>query len=110
MEAEYLALAHATKEALWLRSLLTDLGIPLDGPTSVTTDNQAAIAFAHDNQFHARSKHIDIRHHFVREKITSNEVIVPHCASEDNCADLLTKPLPRPAHICQLDRIGLSAC
>ena len=109
MEAEYMALTHATKEALWLRTLATDLGFNITGPMSIQTDNQSAIAFAHNDQFHPRSKHIDIRHHFVRERIISNEIQVTHCASEDNSADLLTKALARPSHEAQLARIGLSA-
>lgn len=107
MEAEYMALAHATKEALWLRSLFADLGLITDGPIQLYADNESALAFAHDSQFHARSKHIDIRYHFVRERIISNEISVTHCASEDNAADILTKPLARPEHTRQLARIGL---
>ena len=109
MEAEYVALAHAVKEAIWIRSLLTDLGFPPAGPTSIFIDNQAAISYAHDNQFHARSKHIDIRHHFVRERLDSQDIVLHHCASQDNCADLLTKALARPAHEVQLKLINLSA-
>lgn len=110
MEAEYIALAHATKEAIWLRSLLTDHGFHLTGPTTVHCDNQAAISFAHDNQFHARSKHIDIRHHFVRECIDFGYITVNYCASKSNCADLLTKGLARPTHEEELRLVGMSAC
>ncbi len=110
MESEYIALAHATKEAIWLRQLLSDLGFPPSGATTLYTDNLSAISFAHDNQFHARSKHIDIRHHFVRDKIDSQEIAVPHCASEDNCADIFTKALARPTHSRQLSLLNISAC
>nr|AAZ28937.1 polyprotein [Phanerochaete chrysosporium RP-78] len=98
MEAEYIALSHAAKEAVWLRRLLTELGFPPGAPTVLHTDNQAAISFAHDTQFHARSKHIDIRHHFIRERITDGDIKVIHCASADNIADMFTKALPRPKH------------
>ena len=110
MEAEYMALCHATKEAIWLCSLSTDLKYPLSNPTTISNDNQSAIAYAHDDQFHTRSKHIDIKHHFVRERIILKEIQVPHCASEDNCADLLTKALDCPNHEQQLKHIGLSTC
>lgn len=109
MEAEYLALAHACKEALWLRALITELGMPPPAPTDICTDNTAAISFAHDHQFHARSKHIDIRHHFVRDHITAGDIRTPHCSSEDNCADILTKSLARTKHENQLSLINLSA-
>lgn len=102
MEAEYIALAHAAKEAIWLRRLLSELGVSSDSPTTLYTDNQSAITYAHDNQFHARSKHIDIRHHFIREQIDATDITVIHCASEDNAADMFTKALARPTHTRQL--------
>ena len=107
MESEYMALAHATKEAVWLRALFSDLGLLSDGLTPLLGDNQAAISFSHNNQFHKRSKHIDVRYHFTCERIISNEITVTYCASEDNHADLFTKALARPAHERQLARIGL---
>ena len=108
MEAEYVALAHATKEAIWLRALLGELHLGTDAPTIISTDNLAAIAFSQDHQFHGRSKHIDIRHHFVRERITDGTILVPHCSSEENAADILTKALPRIKHAEQLALINLA--
>ena len=108
MEAEYVALAHATKEALWFRSIFAELGLGSDGPTIVSTDNLAAIAFSRDHQFHGRSKHIDIRHHFVRDHILAGNIIVPHCSSEENVADNLTKALPRIKHTEQLALMNLA--
>ena len=109
MEAEYISLAHATKEALWLRTLVTDLGLAPTGATTINVDNQAAIAYSRDNQFHARSKHIDIRHHFVRERLESHDIDIQYCASQANCADVLTKALARPAHQDQMKLLGMSA-
>ena len=80
-----------------------------DGPTLLTTDNLAAISFAQDHQFHARSKHIDIRHHFVRERVLDSTIRITHCSSEDNCADILTKPLGRIIHEKQLALINLAS-
>ncbi|KAJ3479322.1 hypothetical protein NLI96_g9143 [Meripilus lineatus] len=109
MEAEYLALAHASKEALWLRSLLEHLHFEISGETPIFCDNQSTIAFAHDHQFHARSKHIDIRHHFIRDHINQKTITVPHVATQDNVADVLTKALPRDAHTRHTQALGLSA-
>ncbi|THH19984.1 hypothetical protein EUX98_g8666 [Antrodiella citrinella] len=108
MEAEYLALSHATKESIWLRSLLRELGFPQANPSIIFCDNQSAIAFTRDNQFHARSKHIDIRHHFIRETIASKDIDVTYTPSQSNSADLLTKPLNRVAHARALALIGIS--
>lgn len=109
MEAEFIALGHGTKDALWLRSLLTDLGFPQKNPTSILCDNQAAIAFAHDHQFHARSKHIDIQCLFVRDHITKKDIKVTYVSTKDNCADIFTKGLARPTHSHLVPSIGMSA-
>ena len=107
MEAEYMAASLATREAIWLRTLLKELGFELEGPTTLNTDNQSAIQFAKNSGFHARSKHIDIQYHFVREKIISNEITIPYCASEDNLADIFTKALPMPKHQDLANRLGI---
>lgn len=106
MEAEYIALAYAIKEALWLCALLGGLGQPIKVLTVIYCDNQSAISFAHDNQFHACTKHIDIRHHFIREHIQEGSITLLHCASEDNLANMLTKALFRPTHEQQLQLIN----
>ena len=109
MEAEYVSLSHAAKDTIWLRTLLTDLGFPPPTPTELLCDNQAAIAYAHDNQFHARAKHIDLRFHFTRECITNGKIKLYYVPSKDNCADVFTKGLPRPSHSHLLTSIGMSA-
>lgn len=93
-EAEYVALSHAFKEVLWLRNLLQEVWqMPMD-PTTLYSDNQSAIALAKDDRYHLRTKHIDIRYHFIRYHIERNEVVVTYCPTEDMVADILTKALP----------------
>jgi len=99
MEAEYMALAKATCKAIWLRKLSSELGIPTNSPTTIFIDNQSAMHFTKNPVFHTCSKHIDICHHFVRECLASNKVILNHCASEENVADMFTKPLAKPQFI-----------
>ena len=65
MEAEYMASSLATQEAMWLHTLLKELGFELEGLTTLNTDNQSAIQFTKNSGFHARSKHIDIQYHIV---------------------------------------------
>ena len=62
-EAEYVAATHAAKEAIWLRRLLTQIFTTVNTPTTLFSDSKSAIALAHDRHYHARTKHIDIRHH-----------------------------------------------
>ena len=62
-------------------------------PTVPKCDNQSSIKLAHNPIYHARTKHIEIQHHFVREKIQSNEIDLIYCNTTDNVADIFTKPL-----------------
>ena len=94
-EAEYVALSAATQEAIWLRRLLTDVGESLEDPTVINEDNQGAIAMAKNPVGHARTKHIDIRYHFVREGVQNGAIILKYVATGEMIADILTKPLPK---------------
>jgi transposase InsO family protein len=92
-EAEYMAAAHAVKEALWLRKLVTDLDRP-SSSIKIFCDNQATIALLNNPVTSARSKHIDVLHHFARERVARKEVSFTYCKSVDNMADCMTKILP----------------
>jgi hypothetical protein len=70
-EAEYVAATHAAKECIWLRRLTGPMFGPPSKPTTLFCDNQAALRLAEDDNYHARTKHIDIRYHFVRQTITN---------------------------------------
>ena len=96
-EAEYMALTQATKEAIWLRNLMHDLQQPDQGPTTIFEDNQACIAIANNPVHHSRTKHIDVQHHFVRERISLGDVKLEYCSTDLMLADTLTKALPSPA-------------
>ena len=93
-EAEYVAATHAAKEAVWLRRLIGEIFSPLKEPTTLHGDNQSAIALAHGGQFHARTKHIDIRYHFIRYIIEAGTIKLIYCPTGDQTADVLTKALP----------------
>ena len=67
-EVDYRAAFTATIECVWLRRLVADLQISLDGPTPILTDNHIAIAVAKNPVFHARTKHIEVHYHYVRER------------------------------------------
>lgn len=93
-ESEYVAATHASKEAIWLRQLIGQIFSPLTSPTTLFCDNQSAIALAKDHQFHARSKHIDIRYHFLRWITEKGTIQLIYCPTDDMVADTLTKALP----------------
>ena len=94
-EAEYVAVSTATQEAVWLRRLLADLQAPLEGPTVIMEDNQSTIAIAKNPIMHARTKHIDIRYHYIREALQQETITLIYCPTDKMIADLLTKGLPR---------------
>ncbi|QRV77370.1 Retrovirus-related Pol polyprotein from transposon TNT 1-94 [Ceratobasidium sp. AG-Ba] len=94
MEGEYMALSLAVRHGLWIKMFFEELRFSLESTLSIYADNTAAIALAHNPQFHARSKHIDTRHHFLRKHITHKTVELSHIPGDENLADLLTKALP----------------
>jgi len=100
MEAEYVALASCVKEVLWVRQLLKELRLEdlLGGATVIKCDNQAAITCAIDQVPKSKSRHIDIRYHLVRSAVEEGHVAIVYVSSQENLADILTKPLPRPRH------------
>ena len=92
-EAEYMALASATQEAIWLQQLLSELDCKPPGPMVILENNQAAICMAKNPQFHGRAKHVDIKYHFIREYVANADVKLEYCSSEELIADIFTKGL-----------------
>jgi transposase InsO family protein len=96
-EAEYISLTHASKEAVWLRSLLGDILNKSYAikPLDLHCDNQSAISLVRNSMFHSRTKHIAIRYHYIRELYEEGAIDVIYRATDDMPADLLTKPLAK---------------
>ncbi|GBM60262.1 Retrovirus-related Pol polyprotein from transposon TNT 1-94 [Araneus ventricosus] len=96
-EAEYIATSTAVKEVLWLRQLLQDVSeIELcDEGITLFVDNQSAIKLIKNPVFHKRTKHIDVRYHFIREKCDDGSVNIKYVKSEEQLADIFTKALPK---------------
>lgn len=92
-EAEYIALTTVARELLYL---IEELYTKLPLPTPICCDNQAAIALASKPKSQARTKHIDIRFHFVRRHVKDGTFTLLYCPTDDNVADAFTKALPRP--------------
>ena len=94
-EAEYVAASYCVCHAIWLRRLLSELRIPQQRSTEVCIDNKSAIELAKNPVHHERSKHIDVRFHFIREHVKEKNVHLRHVASRDQVADVLTKPMSK---------------
>ena len=101
-ESEYRAMSHTSRELVWIRHFLQELGVQHEGPMELVCDNQAAMHIASNPVFHERTKHIEVDCHYVRDQITENIIQTRSVKSEDELADLFTKALtgPRVQYIC----------
>lgn len=109
IEAEYMALSETAKEAIYLRTTMAELGLKAMTDVSILCDNRGAINLAENPVMHSRTKHIDIRHHFVRQAIKEDKLRVKHVPTADMAADIFTKALPKSKHIKCMECLGLKA-
>ncbi|GJR06249.1 hypothetical protein Tco_0529233 [Tanacetum coccineum] len=93
IEVEYMALMEAIKESIWIKRLLIELGVNLRSVV-VNCDNQSAIHLSRNAMFHERTKHINMRYHFIREIVESKEIEVAKIGMKDNTANAFTKVVP----------------
>ncbi|MCO5594353.1 hypothetical protein L7F22_048383 [Adiantum nelumboides] len=91
-EAEYVVASEACKEAIWLGRLVTDLGIK-EETSMLHCDSQSAIQLARSTVYHSKTKHVDVKCHFIREMVEDKQVQLVKVHTTDNPADLLTKGL-----------------
>ena len=98
MEAEYIALAAATKDVKWYRNWIQEVYSVLT-PSILLCDNTAAISFTKDDRYHQRTRHIDLRYHFVKEYVESKDIEVKYISTERQLADILTKCLSKDIFI-----------
>jgi transposase InsO family protein len=94
-EAEYMASCEAARQARWLKQLLSDIGLFKEGPIPIFNDNVGAIQLSKNPVQHDRSKHIDMRHHYLRENVLNQQITLDYVPTQDNFADTLTKGLPK---------------
>ena len=92
-EAEYMVLANAAQEAIWMRQLTTQLGNTPTKATTIYEDNQAAISMTKNPQFHGRSKHSEIKYHFIHDLVTEGTVKLEYCPTKEMTADMQMKGL-----------------
>ncbi|KAL6224932.1 hypothetical protein ACLB2K_003787 [Fragaria x ananassa] len=94
-EAEYVAAASSACQAIWLRRIFEDIGEKQENATRIFSDNKSAIAMAKNPVCHNKTKHIKIKHHFLREASTNKEIELHYCKTELQLADIFTKALAR---------------
>ncbi|GMI77151.1 hypothetical protein HRI_001384400 [Hibiscus trionum] len=95
-EAEYMAATMAAQECVWLKRLMKDIRCAIDSLVQIYCDNQSVVKLASNMVFHARTKHIEVRHHFIREKVLKQEIALEGISSNQQIVDIFTKALGKP--------------
>nr|GEX62590.1 hypothetical protein [Tanacetum cinerariifolium] len=108
MEAEYIALSGCCAQILWMRSQLSDLGLGFN-KIPMYCDNKSAIALCCNNVQHSRSKHIDIKYHFIKEQVENGVIELYFVNTEYQLADLLTKALGRDRIEFFINKLGMKS-
>lgn len=105
-EAEYTACSLATREIIWVKTLLNELNVPI-ASTTLLVDNQAALKLVHNPEFHSRTKHFDIRMHSIREHHKMGLFQLNYVPTKNQQADVLTKSLAPCKHKEMVTKIGM---
>ena len=110
MEAEYMALSATCQDVIWLRKLISEMGHRQNQATTVYEDNTSCMAVASSESYHPGIRHIDIRYHFIQDRITEiKDIALEYKPTGEMIADLFTKQLPFPAFSRHRHALGLSA-
>jgi hypothetical protein len=107
-EAEYMALTRASQHAIWLCKFFTASGFLQNGPSRIFVDNRSALDLAYNPEFHDRSKHIDTRHHWIRDTVAADLITLEWIPTSEMVADTLTKSLPRVLFQKFTDSMGMA--
>ena len=91
-EAEYISAASCCAQLFWMRQSLRDFGVNID-KVPLLCDNESAIKIAHNPVLHGKTKHIEIRHHFIREDVANGNIAISYLNTKEKLADIFTKPL-----------------
>jgi hypothetical protein len=107
MQSEYIAASDSTREAVWIRRLLDNLGSTQMNPTALRCDNESAIGLAYNPLAHKGSKHIDVRYHYIREQVTNKTIELGYVNTCKQIADVLTKAVDGETFASCLNGFGL---
>ena len=106
-EAEYVAASVCACQAIWFKRILGELGYNVDGSTVIYCDNTSTIKLSKNPVFHGRCKHIGVRFHFLHDMVKDEEIQLEHCGSEEQVADIFTKPLKLETFERLRNRLGI---
>ena len=106
IEAEYIDAIEGMKEAIWPRGLVSELGLQQD-VLVIFCDSQSVVHLTKNNKYHSRTKHIEIKYHFIGDIVDTGDIIVEKIHTAENPADMLTKPLPPAKFDLCLNLVGI---
>jgi len=107
VEAEYVAMSRCAQQMVWMQMWLDEIEIEHVMPGVIKGDSRGAIVLVKNTKDHGKVKHINIRHHYIRELVKSEVILFEQIPSAENLADLFTKPLAREHHHCFLDALNI---
>ena len=96
-----------TQEAIWLQNLHREIGVEI-APTQIYGDNQSVLVIVKNPQYHKCTKHFDIKHHYIQEKVNNQTIILNYCPTEDMTANIFTKPLAKAKFLKHKHKLGVS--
>jgi hypothetical protein len=108
-EAEFVAAASCACQSIWLRNILKHLMVDQDHNTLIFCDNSSSIKLSKNPILHGRCKHIDVRFHFLRDLTKEGIVELVHCKTQDQLADIMTKPLKLENYYSIRSKMGMLA-
>ena len=92
MESKFIAFSSTVQEGVWLKRFLNHLKVTSsEEPVTIMSDSQSSIAYTKDPKFNSKTKHIDIKYHYVKDMVARGEVNLKYISTHDMIADLLTK-------------------
>eukprot|EP00253_Pinus_taeda_P019594 PITA_19594 len=109
-EAEYVAATAATCQVVWMRRMLRSLGQEQAKATVIFCDNSSVIALSKNSVFHKRTKHIDTSFHYIIEFVNNGEIVLENCRTQEQVADILTKPLDQKSFEFLRKCLGMTEC
>nr|CAD1840712.1 unnamed protein product [Ananas comosus var. bracteatus] len=107
-EAEYIAVTGGTCQAIWLRRILCDIKQNQTDQTVIYCDNQSTIAMIKNPVHQNRTKHIEIRYHFIRDQLANDNIVLKHCSTDQQLADIFTKSLPVEKFVWCREGLGIN--
>ncbi|XP_057451761.1 secreted RxLR effector protein 161-like [Lotus japonicus] len=109
-EAEFIAAAMCACQCIWLRRILDNLGSSQSHCSKIFCDNSSAIKLSKNPVLHGRSKHIDVRYHFLRDLVQDGKIELEHCSTDEQVSDIMTKPLKVDSFVRLRRKLGMCSC